>query len=45
MYEKTVNHVKFYQLVKTKGLKSAFVEYAKDNGTLNIKSFENKYSN
>jgi hypothetical protein len=45
MYEKTVNHVKFYQLVKTNGLRSAYVAYVKDNGTLDFKSFENKYSN
>ena len=44
MYEK-INHTKFYQLVKAKGLKSAYASYVKDNGTLSIKSFENKYSN
>lgn len=44
MYEK-INHVKFYQLVKTNGLRSAYVAYVKDNGTLDFKSFKNKYSN
>lgn len=39
-----MNHVKYYQLVKCRGIDSAFVSYRRDGGSLPLILFTNKYA-
>lgn len=39
-----MNHVKYFQLVKVKGLQAAYVAYQKDGGVLGLRSFDKKYN-
>lgn len=43
MYEK-INHVKYFQLVQTKGLMAAYQAYKSDGGILETKAFCTKYN-
>lgn len=40
----TMNHVKYYQLVKVKGLLAAYQQYQADGGVLGPKAFSVKYN-